>query len=228
MGKTVVIRYKHNGENFELLADADMAYEYVIGKRADALSVLQTEEVFKDAKKGERQSEEKIKKSFGTTDLKEVVEHILKNGEVPITTEQKNKMIEEKRKQIISLIASNSIDPRTNAPNPPLRIENAMNEAKIGIDPFKSANDQLNVIVAKLSAYLPLKFSLAKIQVTIPADAANRSYGTLKHYGIKKEEWLADGSLRVLVEIPAGMQTELFDKVNKLTHGRAETKIVEQ
>ena len=86
MGKTVVIRYKHNGENFELLADADMAYEYVIGKRADALSVLQTEEVFKDAKKGERQSEEKIKKSFGTTDLKEVVEHILKNGEVPITT----------------------------------------------------------------------------------------------------------------------------------------------
>ena len=228
MGKTVVIRYKHNGENFELLADADMAYEYVTGKRQDAMSVLQTEEVFKDAKKGERQSEERIKKAFGTTDMKSVVEHILKNGDVPITTEQRNKLVEEKRKQIINLIASNSIDPRTNAPNPPVRVENAMNEAKIPIDPFKSANDQLSTIVSKLSAYLPLKFSLAKIEIIVPADAANRSYGTLKHYGIKKEEWQPDGSLKVMVEIPAGLQTELFDKVNKLTQGRAATKIIEQ
>ncbi|MEM3841113.1 MAG: ribosome assembly factor SBDS [Candidatus Micrarchaeaceae archaeon] len=228
MGKTVVIKYRRNGENFELLADADMAYEYVTGKRTDPMSVLQTEEIFKDAKKGERQSEEKIKKAFGTTEIEKVVEEILKNGDVPITTEQKNKLIEEKRKQIISLIAANSIDPRTNAPNPPIRVENAMNEAKISIDPFKSANDQLSAVVSKLSAYLPLKFSTAKIEVTVPADAANRSYGTLKHYGIKKEDWLSNGSLKVILEIPAGLQAELFDKINKLTQGRAETKIIEQ
>lgn len=226
MGKTVVIRYKHNGENFELLADADMAYEYVIGKRADALSVLQTEEVFKDAKKGERQSEEKIKKSFGTTDLKEVVEHILKNGEVPITTEQKNKMIEEKRKQIISLIASNSIDPRTNAPNPPLRIENAMKEAKVSIDPFKGANDQLEDIVKKINMIMPIKFTTIKMDVVVPAEYANRSYGTLKRYGMKSEQWLSNGSLQVTLEFPAGLQNEFFDRINGATQGKAVVKVL--
>ncbi|EQD49590.1 Ribosome maturation protein SBDS [mine drainage metagenome] len=222
--KSVVIKYSRNGDSFEILADADMAYEYITGKRSDPLSVLETEEIFKDAKKAERQSAEKISKAFGTTDLSKVVDIILKNGNVPITTEQRSKMVEEKRKQIIDLIATNSIDPRTGAPNPPLRIENAMKEIKVSIDPFKGASEQVESIVAKLSSILPIKFATAKIQVTIPADSASRCYGILKRFGIKSEEWLPDGSLRAVLEFPAGMQNDFFDRINKATQGRAETK----
>ena len=223
-GKTVVIKYARNGETFEILADADMAYEYITGKRSDPLSVLETEEIFKDAKKGERQSEGKVSKAFGTTDMAKVVDIILKNGNVPITTEQRSKMVEEKRKQIIDLIATNSIDPRTGAPNPPLRIENAMKEIKVSIDPFKAASEQVESIIAKLSPILPIKFATAKIQVTIPADSANRCYGILKRFGLKSEEWLSDGSLRAVLEFPAGMQNDFFDRINKATQGRADTK----
>ncbi|MCL5434071.1 MAG: ribosome assembly factor SBDS [Candidatus Marsarchaeota archaeon] len=226
MSKSVVIKCKVNNDEFEILADADMAYEYVTGKRSDPLSVVEDEEIFKDAKKGERQSEEKIKKAFGTTDIAKVVDAILKKGEVPITTEQRAKLVEEKKKQIIMIISRNSIDPRTNLPNPPLRIENAMKEAKVSIDPFKNVNEQIDEIVKKLAPILPIKFTNTKIEVIIPAEFANRCFGIVKQYGMKSEEWQSNGDLKVVVEFPAGMQGEFFDRMNKATQGKVITRML--
>ena len=134
MSKTVIAKYTVNGEKFEIFVDADGAYEYITGKKSNPIAVLQAEEIFEDANKGKRQAQEKIKKAFGTEDIAKVVDTILKHGNVPITTEQRSKMTEEKRKQIIQIISRNSIDPRTNAPHPEQRIDNAMHEAKITVD----------------------------------------------------------------------------------------------
>ncbi len=226
--KTVIAKYSANGEEFELFVNSDLAYEYITGKRTDPLSVLEADDIFKDANKGERQSQEKIKKIFGTTDIKAVAEIILKKGNVPVTTEQRAKLLEEKKKQIISIIARNSIDPRTNAPHTVQRIETAMNEAKISVDPFQNANDQVDAIVKKLTIKLPIKFTTITIEVQISPQFANRCYGTLKQYGLKSEKWLGDGSLSVVVSFPAGLQTEFFDKINNLTAGTAITKIVDK
>ncbi len=224
--KTVIVKLHRDGNEFEIFVDADLAYEYITGKRSDPLTVLEAEEIFKDARKGERQSEEKIRKSFGTTDLAKVAEAMLKHGEVPITTEQRNKLIEEKRKLVIEIIAKNSIDPRTNAPNPPLRIENAMREAKVSIDPFKGATEQIDDVVKKINMIMPIKFATVRMDVTIPAEYANRSYGTLKKYGLKSEKWLDNGSLNATLEFPAGMQAEFFDRINSATQGKAVVKII--
>ncbi len=223
--KTVIVKLRKGGEEFELIVDADMAYEYVTGKRTDPLSVLQVEEVFKDARKNERQSEEKVKKVFGFTDIAKLADAILKEGDVPITTEQRAKLTEEKRRQIIDVIATNSIDPRTNAPNPPLRVENAMKEAKVSIDPFKSAPAQVDDVVKKISAIMPIKFTTVKMTVTIPPAYANRAYGVLKRYGMKGERWLNDGSLEAVLEFPAGMQTEFYERINGATQGQAQVKV---
>lgn len=225
-GKSVVIRYTKNGEDFELLVNSELAYEYKTGKRADPLSVLDVEEVYKDARKVERQSEEKLKKAFGTTDIAKIAEVILKNSNVPMPADERAKLVEEKRKQIINIIARNSIDPRTNAPNPPLRIENAVNAVKVNIDPFKSAAEQVDDIVKKISSILPIKFANTRIEVTIPPDLATRCYGIMKRFGLKGEEWLANGSLRAVVEFPAGMQGDFLNEVNKATQGRADIKIL--
>ncbi len=226
MSKTVIAKYSRNGEEFEIFIDADMAYEYITGKRSDPVTVLEAEEIFKDARKGERQSEEKVKKVFGTAELAKVVTIILKNGDVPITTEQRNKLSEEKRKQIVEIISRNSIDPRTNAPNPPLRIENAMKEARVTVDPFKSANEQVEEVVKKISMLVPIKFTTAKVQVTIPPEFSNRCYGILKQFGLKSEQWLSNGSLQAMLEFPAGMQNDFFDRMNGATQGRAEIKLL--
>jgi len=224
--KTVIVKLHKDGNEFEIFVNADLAYEYITGKRSDPLTVLEAEDIFKDARKGERQSDDKIKKAFGTTELAKVADMMLKSGDVPITTEQRNKLLEEKRKQIVDTIARNSIDPRTNAPNPPLRIENAMKEAKVSIDPFKSSSEQIDDIVKKINMIMPIKFSTAKLEVIVPAEYANRSFGTLKKYGLKSEQWLSDGSLQATLEFPAGMQTEFFDRINSATQGKAIVKVL--
>lgn len=225
--KTVIAKYERDGLTFEVFVDSELAHDYITGKISDPLKPLEADEVFKDAKKGERQSEDKIKKIFGTTELAKVVEYILKKGNVPMTTEQRNQMIEDKRRQIVAIIAKNSIDPRTNAPNPPMRVENAMKEAKVAIDPFKNANEQIEEVVKKLSVVMPLKFTTTKISVTIPAEFASRCFGILKQYGLKSEQWLSNGGLQASLEFPAGLQSEFFDRINKATQGRVETKILE-
>lgn len=226
MSKTVIAKYSTGGENFEILVDSDKAYDFITGKIANPLSALEAEEIFKDANKGDRQSQEKVLKAFGTSDLEKVVSIILKKGTVPLTTEQRNKLLEEKRRQIVNIIATNAMDPRTKAPHPPQRIELAMKEARVTIDPFKQANEQVEEIVKKLTPHLPIKFAVVKVEVTIPAQFANRSYGVLKQYGMKSEKWLPDGSLSAQLEFPAGLQSEFMDKINNATKGMAVAKII--
>ena len=224
MSKTVIAKYAVGGKNFEIFVNSDQAYEYISGKRSDPLAALEVDEIFSDANKGERQSAEAVKKAFGTEDRAKIVETILKKGNVPVTTEQRNKMLEEKRKQIITIIATNSIDPRTGAPHTAQRIENAMKEVRVQIDPFKNATEQVDSVVKQLSARLPIKFATARMDVIIPAEYANRCYGLLKQYGLKSEKWLDNGSLNAEVEFPAGLQGEFFEKLNSFTKGNAIAK----
>jgi ribosome maturation protein SDO1 len=224
MSKTVIAKYAVGGKNFEIFVNSDQAYEYISGKRSDPLAALEVDEIFSDANKGERQSAEAVKKAFGTEDRAKIVETILKKGNVPVTTEQRNKMLEEKRKQIITIIATNSIDPRTGAPHTAQRIENAMKEVRVQIDPFKNATEQVDSVVKQLSVRLPIKFATARMDVIIPAEYANRCYGLLKQYGLKSEKWLDNGSLNAEVEFPAGLQGEFFEKLNSFTKGNAIAK----
>lgn len=224
MSKTVVAKYSHNGEEFEILVDSDLAYEYITGKRKDPLVALQSEEIFKDANKAERQSQDKIQKVFNTIDLAKVVEIILKKGQVPLTTEQRHKLVEEKRKQIVQIIATNSIDPRTNTPHPTQRIEKAIEDARVNVDPFKAASEQTEEILKKINMILPIKFAVMKVEVMIPAAYANRCFNTLKQYGLKSEEWQSNGSLKARLEFPAGLRDELYEKLNNLTKGEVQVK----
>ncbi len=224
--KAIIARLKIQGENFEILVDCDNALLFKEGK-ASLDDAIVTEEVFKDVKKGLYASEHEMQKIFGTSDKKKVAEIIIKKGEVQLTAEHQNKLREEKRKRIINLIHRNAIDPKTNLPHPPQRIENALVEAKINIDHFKSAESQVKDIIKKLTPILPIRFEIREVAIKIPANYAARSYSLLKQYAkITKDEWQDDGSLIAVIEIPAGMQQELFDELNKLTHGDIESKIL--
>src|ERR671933_1203120 len=140
--KMTIIRLVLEGDRFELLVKPDPALEYKIGKRFDISSVLVSDEIYSDANKGSRASSEKMMKRFKTIDSSEVARQILTRGELNLTTDQRRRMVEEKKKQIIQYINKSFIDPKTHMPHPPLRIESAIDEARVIIDPYKRAEDQ--------------------------------------------------------------------------------------
>ena len=223
---TIVARYEKAGEKFEVLVDPKTSYEYKIGVRKTLENVLLADEIFVDARKGERASAAAVKKAFGTNDVYEVAKKIFADGELQITTDQRRKLTEEKRARIVAVIARTAVDPRTHAPHPPQRIEKAMAEARVHIDAFKSAEEQAPKIMEELREIIPISIENARIAVKMSAEHAARAYGFLKEYGMQREEWANDGSLLCVCEFPAGLQGEFSEKINKLTAGQAQTKLL--
>ena len=223
----VIARLSTHGTNFEVLVDPELALNLRTGRDVDMRSLLAIDKVFKDSKKGDEASEEMIKKAFGTSDVLKVAEQIIRKGEVQVTTEQRRRMREQRFKQIVSMISRRAINPQTGLPHPPSRIEAAINEAKIQIDEYKSAEEQFPKIVKALLPIIPLKFETKRIAIKIPSSHAGRVQRTVREFGtLKQEQWLGDGSWAAIIEIPAGVQGEFFDKLNDLTRGEAETKVL--
>ncbi len=222
----VVARYEVKGQRFEILVDPDKALEYREGRKVDIEEVLKGDYVYKDARKGDKVSPEELIRVFGTTDLKVIVDSIIKKGELQLTTEQRRRMLENKRRQIINYIARSAVDPRTRTPIPPQRIEKAMEEAKVTVDLYKGVEEQAAAIVKAIARVLPIKIARARFTVKVPPEVAPRAAQDLRRLGeLKAEEWGKDGSLKVEFEVPAGLQTEVIDRINKLTKGSAEVKV---
>ena len=220
-------RISRTGEKFEILVKPEPALEYKMGKTVGITQILAIDEIYSDAGKGTRASTEKLEKAFGTTDPVAIADEIMKHGELQLTTDQRRQLIEDKRRQIIAFISRNCIDPRTGTPHPPIRIEQALNQIKLSIDPFKSADEQSKDIIDELRVLIPIKMEQMRVAVKILAEYAPKGYGALKGYGtITREEWQSDGALVAVVEMPAGVYGPFVERLGKITQGTIQTKIL--
>jgi ribosome maturation protein SDO1 len=221
----IVARLESHGESFEVLIDPKVVNQLREGKEVNLYENMVIDEVFKNAHKGTRASEEKMQEAFGTTEPIEVAKQIILKGEVQLTAQQRKEMLEAKRRRIIAEIARNAINPQTHSPHTPARIEAAMDEAKVHVDPFKPVDMQVKDVLDKIRPIIPIRFEKMRIAVKLTADEYGKCYDDIVHFGtIQKEEWQKDGSWIGVVEIPAGMRDEFFDRLNHRTHGDAEFK----
>jgi len=221
-----VVRFAVEGEKFELLVKPDPALEFKLGKKKDISTILVSEEIYSDSNKGTRASTEKLMKAFKTTDPTAIATIILQKGDLNLTTDQRRKMVSEKRKQIVEFIAKNFVDPRSHLPHPPLRIEQSMDDARVSVDPFKNVDEQIKDIVEQLRSIIPLKSENMLLEILVPAQFAAQSYAVLKSVGsLKKEEWQANGSLKVILDIPAAARANVIDRLGSITKGSASVEV---
>ena len=222
-----IARITHDGDHFEILTKPEPALAYRLGKTTTVSQVLATETIFTDAGKGTKASEERLQAVFGTIDPLKIAEVILKKGTLQLTTEQRKQLVEDKRKQVVSFISRECIDPKTNLPHPPLRIEQAMKQIHFSIDPSKGVEEQSKEIIKLLRPIIPLKMEKITVAVRISAEHASKAYGSVKGYGtLKKDQWQADGSWIAVVEMSAGSYGPFLDTLGKITKGNLEAKMI--
>ena len=225
--KTTVVRYSYSGDKFELLVKPDPAFDYKTGKLSEISKILISEEIYTDSNKGTRATNEKLNQVFKTTDPAKIAEIIMKKGELNLTTEQRKKMTSEKRKQLVTFIAKTYVDPRSHLPHPPLRIEQALDDGRISIDPFKNIDEQVKEVVEKLRPIIPLKSENVILEISVPAQFVAQSYTVLKSTGtLKKEDWQTNGSLKAILEIPAAARPHVIDRLGSITKGTATVEVV--
>ena len=101
----VLARYEYGGKRYEILVDPDLVESF--RQNPDSVNIddfLATDEVWNDARGGDRPTEESIESTFGTQEINEIAKIILEKGNIQLTTNQRKEMVEQKRQLIIQEI----------------------------------------------------------------------------------------------------------------------------
>ncbi|HJM66196.1 MAG TPA: ribosome assembly factor SBDS [Candidatus Thalassarchaeaceae archaeon] len=223
----VLARYEYGGKRYEILIDPTLVEAY----RSDAQSVdlddlLATDEVWHDARAGDRPTSDDLHSAFGTADLADCVSKIMNKGSIQLTTAQRKKRIIAIRTAIIHRISSTAIDPRSKMPHPPSRIETALEESRYSIDPFLSIDRQVNDAIKLMRPIIPLKFATARLAFRIPGVEYSAVQSILREL-IIKDEWLSNGDWACVVDVPAGSKIDLMGEIAKRSKGSA-VKIIDE
>ncbi|MEK6855598.1 MAG: ribosome assembly factor SBDS [Nanoarchaeota archaeon] len=218
----VLARIKIKGKHFEIQVDLEEALKVKAGK-GDIMSALDMPKIYTDLKKGQVASQADLIESFATTDVYQIAQKIIVSGEVQKNQDFRDAEREAKVKQVLQLIIRNAVDQR-GMPYTEERLLRAIHEVHHNFD-NRSADQQMPELVEKLKTVIPIKIETKKIKLIIPAQYTGAVYGILKDYK-ESEDWLSNGSLQAIINIPAGMQIDFYEKLNHITHGAVQSEEV--
>ncbi|MSS74306.1 ribosome assembly factor SBDS [Candidatus Pacearchaeota archaeon] len=212
---TVEARIKVKGKTFEISVDLDEALKVRAGT-GNVMAALNSPAIYTDATRGMIASKAELEQTFDTTDVYVIAEQIMKKGEIQKNQEFRDAEREKRIKQVIDLILRNAVD-QHGRPYTAERIRKAIHEVHFNFD-NRPAEQQMHELIPKLATIIPIKVETKKIKLKIPARFSGQVYGFLKDYK-ESEEWLANGDLQVIMNIPSGLQIDFYDKLNSVTHG---------
>ena len=223
----VIARYETGGNRFEILIDPKSAQEYKEGDDIDWEDAIAADGIWTDSAKGDRAPEHLVNDTFESTDLIEIYKIILTEGNIQLTSQQRNEMVDKKRKQIIAHVVANAMNPQTGGPHPPQRIENAIDEARFSIDPMEAIERQVEKLIKSIKPLIPISFEKIRVAVKIQAIHVGKCYGQISSLAtIQSEEYQKDGSWIGMLEMSAASFVKLEDALGSLTKGTAETKML--
>lgn len=210
-------RIVKGGKHFEILVDEEQAMKFKKGEPGSSLNAaVLTSAVFYNLKSGEHASLDDLELKFGTSDFEEVCTKIIKEGEVVRTTQALRQEQDKKYKQVVDFLVKNAVSPE-GRPYPPNSIAKALSEARVNVK-NKPIEQQINEIMDQLSKVIPIKIETKKVKLRIPARHTGKAYGSIKEF-IKEENWMNNGDLEVIVNVPSGLIMDFYDKINDVTHG---------
>lgn len=213
----VTARIKIKGKHYEIQVDLDEALKVRAGS-GDIVAALDSPHVYYDINKGTIASQTDLRDAFSTTDIYEIAKTIITKGEVQKTQEFRDVEKEKKIKQVLALILQNAVD-QHGRPFTEERLKTAINQVHYTFD-SRPAEQQMINLIHKLKEVIPIKIETKKIKLKIPARFTGQVYGILKDYK-ESEDWLSNGDLQVVLNMPPGILIDFYEKLNSITHGAA-------
>ncbi len=222
------IRIQYRGEKvFEILVEPDPAKEARFNDTDhDIQRLLFVQQVFKDADKGERASPRELEEEFGTKQVMDAAEQIFESGDMQLTTDQKAEMRNDKRQQVISMIARRAQNPKTGNPHPPQRVKNALEEAGFDFDAMENVESQFKDAIEAIRPIIPVSLDEKTVAIKVPSDSGGKAYNLLQKRAELLEEQWGNEFFYAKIKVPAGVLTELMEDLQEMTSGNSEVKDV--
>lgn len=213
---STISRLTLHGEKFEIIVAPDPALNFKLTGKGDVRKILLVDEVYSDSKKGLRVPSEKLRKFFGTTDVYVIAEKILKEGDLQLTGEQRRRMIESKRQQIVAMLSKLLLEPSSGNPIPSLRIEQSLSQTGVSIDPFKPPEEQVKNVVKALRQVLQFKVNEVVLTLTCAQTLSNDVYGFANSIGeVDQTRVQKDKSVKITVRVPSVTMSYFLENLGK-------------
>jgi len=223
---TVVAKLKKDGHDFEMLVYPFIAWDYRHNHPGITIEqVIAFDEVYSDVQKANEVSKELLMECFNTIDIHKIADKIIRDGEVQLTTTQKQQLAEKREKEVIDYIAKNAHDPKAKTPIPAQRLVNAFEELKIKINITKPKDKEIEEIIDKLKRIMPISLEKIIIDIEVPALHTGKASAVIYKYEVVEQNWLGSGDLFCKIKIPAGTKQQLVSDLNNVTHGNVVIRV---
>lgn len=227
-GKSIV-RYEKHGRRFEMLVNPEPAWFFLQGEEVELDDIFEVYVIYENISRGVKATKDDIEVVFGETTDREMAVRLLKEGQLQLTADQRNEILKEKRAEIVEFIHVHCINPRENTPIPKDRIDNAIIDLGVNISYKEEAKSQALEIIDLLKPIMPIRLESIKLAIKIPPSYTGSLYGYVISAGnLIQEEWIEDGSLAVLIQIPSGTQADFLEQITSRTKGKAQVKVLER
>ncbi len=211
----VMAKLKVKNKTFEISVDFEEAMKVRSGAE-DIIRALNSNSIFYNAKEGSVASKADLMEAFASTEPYAIAKTIIMKGELQKPQEFRDAERENKIKQVMSLLLRNAVD-QHGRPYTEDRLKRAIQEVHFNFD-NRPADRQMPELLEKLKTVIPIRVETKRIKLIIPARFSGQVYGLLKDYK-ESEDWLGNGDLQAIMNIPAGMQLDFYEKLNNVTHG---------
>ncbi|MHA2250839.1 MAG: ribosome assembly factor SBDS [Candidatus Kariarchaeaceae archaeon] len=229
LGKFTLVKYSSHGKRYEIIVDPEAAWLFKQGEDVPIDDIVEGYSIFENISKGLKADIDGLDSIFGTTDEKKIIKLMLENGELQITHEQRKRFLKEKRDEIIEYLVKHAVNPRTKTPHPAARIEKAIDDVGVRIDRKEPTSDQALRVLKEIQQVLPMQIETATIEFVIPAKDTGKMYGYMQGSGdVLKEEWVKDGSLTMIIRVPAGIVAKILEEVSDRSKGRIRSSVIDR
>jgi len=108
-----IVRLKKAKKRFEVACYKNKVIEWRSGIEKDIDNVLQINSVFLNVSKGQTAPSADLKKVFGDKSVDDIILEILNKGEMQVGEKERHAQLERVHNEVISIVASKLVDPKT-------------------------------------------------------------------------------------------------------------------
>ena len=180
------IRLNKGGKRFEIACYRNKAMNWRNKMETDISEVLQTDSVFSNVSKGMLAPQKDIQECFNTTDSIKVCEEILNKGDMQVSEQERQAVIESTFRDIATIVAEKAINPENNRSYSINMIQNAMKDIHYSVVFNKSAKQQALDVIKKLKAVMPISRASMSLRVvhSIAAEENVKSYLSAQRHSV--------------------------------------------
>lgn len=215
-----LVRIKRGGAKFEIAVYPGKVMLFREKKISNLDEVVQQQAIYTNIANGVQAGAAELAGSFPEAkSTQEIIQLILLKGEVQLTAAERKEKLEKRRREVVNHLHKYYVNPKTNLPHPTVRIEAALDEMKVRIDPDLPADKQVAQIIKNMPAVLPIKKQEVRASLTIPHRHVGATHSLVGQYvKIETEQWTDIGCVMSITSNPGDWNT-LLSLLNEATKG---------